>query len=115
MYKESTAAIVIYDVSDLTKKSYDDVRNWVNELWKNNDKKKIPIVLLGNKIDLRQAKIPTLKLDECRNITRELSQECGIKIPQIEISALARENVDKIIDTVLDVVIKTQNLTQTNL
>lgn len=92
----------MYDVSDMTKKSYEDVRKWVHELWKQNGDRKIPVVLLGNKIDLRQARLPTLTLQDCRDIPRELSQECGIEIPHIEISALGKENCMKIIDIVME-------------
>ena len=105
IFQKSSLSIVIYDVSDRTKKSYEDVRKWVDLLWENNGEKKIPIILLGNKIDLRDRKIPTLKLQDCSEVTSELSQECQIIIPQFEISALTGQNCAKILYTLLDEVI----------
>ena len=109
IFQESNVAIVMYDVSDTSKKSYTDMNNWINELWKNNEENRLPVVIIGNKIDLRRANIPTLELKECRDISQNTSIECNIKIPQIEISALAHENCGKIIDIVLDLFLKNRN------
>ena len=106
IFQKSSVAIVMYDVSDKTKKSYQDIRKWVGLLWENNDQKKIPIVLLGNKIDLRDRKIPTLTLQDCSEVSSELSKECQTIIPQIEISALTGQNCNRILFTLLDEIIK---------
>ena len=112
IFLESNVAIVMYDVSDTSRKSYIDMRNWINELWKNNEENRMPVLIIGNKIDLRRANIPTLELKECTDISQNISKECNINIPQIEISALAHENCEQIINIVLDLAIK-QNIKRT--
>lgn len=98
----------MYDVSDMTRESYEAVRKWTKELWKHNDNKKIPVIMLGNKTDLRWGKIPTLKLTECTGVANDLSQECGLEIPQLEISALAKENCELILDLIMDFATKSR-------
>lgn len=105
MFEGASMGIVVYDVSDTSKKSYNDILNWVERLWQENADKKLPVLIIGNKIDLRNAKIPTLQLEDCNEIASKLSQECNCYIPHIEISALSRENCDKLLDTIFDTVI----------
>ncbi|HKZ40444.1 MAG TPA: Rab family GTPase, partial [Candidatus Hodarchaeales archaeon] len=46
----SQASMVVFDV---TNRSIDSVLGWIRELWTFNGKGKIPVVVIGNKIDLR--------------------------------------------------------------
>ena len=47
----SLAGIIVFDISN--NDSFDNARKWVETIWKHNGKGKIPLVILGNKIDLR--------------------------------------------------------------
>jgi len=49
-YRGSQGALAVY--STVERSSFDNIKNWLEECWKNSGKK-IPIVLIGNKIDLR--------------------------------------------------------------
>jgi small GTP-binding protein len=50
-YKGAQGALTVY--STVERSSFDNVKNWLDECWTNAGKK-IPIVLIGNKIDLRE-------------------------------------------------------------
>ena len=49
-YRGAQGALAVY--STVERKSFDNLMNWVDECWTNAGKK-IPIVLIGNKTDLR--------------------------------------------------------------
>lgn len=105
IFENASTAIVMYDVSDTTKRSYKDLRNWVERLWVENGNGQIPILIVGNKIDLRKSNIPTLHLDECISIAKELHQVSTLTIPIVEISAITGDNCYQIFDYLLDLVI----------
>ncbi|MHA2003249.1 MAG: GTP-binding protein [Candidatus Thorarchaeota archaeon] len=50
-YRGAQGALAVYSTVERT--SFDNIGNWLDEAW-NNAGKKIPIVLIGNKIDLRE-------------------------------------------------------------
>lgn len=105
IFQNASIAIVMYDVSDTSKRSYKDIKNWVKRLWAENGKGQIPVLIIGNKIDLRKANRPTLELEECKSIAMELYQESNLVIPIIEISAFSRENCYQLLDHLLDLVV----------
>lgn len=105
IFDKASIAIIMYDVSDVSRKSYKDVKKWAERLWTENGKGKIPVMIIGNKIDLRKANRPTLQLEECKKIAMDLHQESALNIPIIEISAFSRENCYQLLDKLLDLVI----------
>lgn len=50
-YKGAQGALAVY--STVERSSFDNIKEWLDECW-TNAAKKIPIVLIGNKIDLRE-------------------------------------------------------------
>ncbi len=50
-YKGAQGALAVY--STVERSSFDNIKSWLDECW-TNAAKKIPIVLIGNKIDLRE-------------------------------------------------------------
>lgn len=50
-YKGVKGALCVFDVT--REKTYQHLPDWINELWQNNGIGEIPIVILGNKSDLR--------------------------------------------------------------
>ena len=58
----SMAAIAVFDIT--RPDSFQNIRVWIEEIWKNNGKGAIPIVLVGNKSDLRDRKSVSSKIAE---------------------------------------------------
>ena len=48
-YRDSLAAIIIYDVN--SRVSFEHLEDWINH-YRDNNKKNMPIMIIGNKIDL---------------------------------------------------------------
>ena len=90
----SQAAMIIYDITDTEMTSFDAVINWTEELWENNGKGKVPILLIGNKIDLRSGSQKTISYDEGKALAEKISQKTAMYVPFIETSAKTGENID---------------------
>ena len=84
-YKNSVCAMVVYDIT--SRKSFDNVMNWIEEI-QNNSSKTILIVLVGNKIDLKENR--DISFDE----GKELANRNGIIF--METSAKTGEGVEEI-------------------
>ena len=50
-YKGALGALAVFDVT--RPETLNNMWDWVNKQWKNSGRGEIPIILLGNKIDLR--------------------------------------------------------------
>ena len=94
-YFGAQAALVLYDVSN--QKSLNSVENWISELWEHNGKNTvIPIVIIGNKIDLRNEIVKSLKPSAGQDMAKQMSNKANnIQIPFLETSAKTGENVAK--------------------
>jgi len=91
-YAGTTGALVVYDVTN--RKSYNNVFGWIEEMLKHVNKK-IPIVLVGNKIDLRNNTPDAITTEEGIKLRRKIIEKYGLKVLFIETSAKTGENVDK--------------------
>ncbi|MFQ5979604.1 MAG: GTP-binding protein [Candidatus Heimdallarchaeota archaeon] len=92
-YRGSLGGMLIFDVT--RPPSFENTPSWVKELWKNNGKGKIPIVILGNKIDLRGAYPENLGSGHGMALAKNLSDIAGFHIPYLETSAKTGENVNE--------------------
>ncbi|MFW9928663.1 MAG: Rab family GTPase [Candidatus Thorarchaeota archaeon] len=89
--------LLVYDVTRLS--TYENVLSWMGEIVKAIGKKLFPVVLIGNKIDLRYQTDIAISSEEGRELARQISDECfegNLKIPYIETSAITNtgKNVD---------------------
>lgn len=91
-YAGAAGALVVYDVTD--RKSYNNVFGWIEEMLK-HVKQKIPIVLVGNKIDLRNNVPDAITTEEGINLRKEIIEKYSLDVLFIETSAKTGENVDK--------------------
>jgi len=94
--KGATGGILVFDVT--RRESYENVVSWVKELWNNNDIGRVPMIVLGNKIDLRDKFPKGVASEDGQELTRALSEACsdiGITVNYLETSAKTGENVDQ--------------------
>ncbi len=94
-YKGANGAILVFDVTNNL--SYENTIEWALEFYRHAGQQ--PIVLVGNKIDLRDKIYDSLKSNEGARRAYELSRLMGIKIPYIETSALENINIDVVFNT----------------
>ena len=96
-YKGAQGALAVY--STVERASFDNLPNWMNECWTNAGKK-IPVVLIGNKIDLREQfkNNPAMKQTivttaEGENYRQTIAKS-GVHCSFLETSAKTGENVE---------------------
>ena len=49
-YRSTHGAMLVYDITKY--ESYDDIKNWLQQVRQRTDKAEYPVILLGNKIDM---------------------------------------------------------------
>jgi len=92
-YVGASGGIVLYDITN--RESFENVRMWIAELIKHTGKK-VPVVIVGNKIDLRANEGNYISTLEGLKLKRKIVKEFGIKALFSETSAKTGENVDKV-------------------
>jgi len=95
-YRGSMGALLIFDVT--RPDSFINQRNWIDELWKSNGKGPVPLVILGNKSDLRGESPDEISNEQAIKYSQDLSKETlpsGFKTPYYETSAKSGQNVDE--------------------
>ncbi|MFX1234235.1 MAG: Rab family GTPase [Promethearchaeota archaeon] len=89
-YSGTQATFIVFDVTN--KNSFSNIQNWYNEVKTFLRAKQIPIIIIGNKIDLEKERV--VSYEEGVRLANELSgshYEGGISY--IETSALTGENI----------------------
>ena len=96
-FKNAEGIMVMFDVTTLT--SFENVRNWTESIKThlNLEANNIPVIIIGNKIDLKEREIKT---EDANKYCREL----GFKY--FETSAKTGENVDLTVKYLVKEVIK---------
>ena len=89
-YLGAQAAFIVFDLTN--RKSLESVKEWFKELEDFIGGRGIPIIIIGNKTDLKDQRV--INYDEGVKIVNELSDKPNIKISYIETSALTGENVE---------------------
>ena len=101
-YKGGTGALFV--VSVVTQESYDNYKNWVNEFWTHNGRGTLPVIIAGNKVDLRDVENPEhVSSDRGRELAEELSEigsEHGWECAYLETSALTGANVTELFEAI---------------
>lgn len=94
-YKGSHGAIIVCDITNPS--SFDNVKHWINELWRNNDLGPVPFIIVGNKSDLRHFGFPNIPDKKIHNIAKIINRETlndhGFGVKSIITSAKTGEGV----------------------
>lgn len=87
-YRNCHGIIIVFDLTD--RKSFENVKIWLNDIKKNCNIENVPKILVGNKSDLSlNRKIPYEEIIEFVNL---------IDITYIETSAKENKNIDKVFE-----------------
>lgn len=104
-YKGTDGAILVFDVSK--PETAEKISDWVREI-KNNISKQIPMILVGNKIDLRP-ETNSMTSEQGELLAKQLSKEAKIPITYIESSAKTGENLDSIFSSIANAIVDFKN------
>jgi small GTP-binding protein len=89
-YNGVQAAFIVFDLTN--KRSFENVKNWFNELIEFIENKDLPIIIVGNKYDLFNDRV--VDNQEGIDLSRELTEKNRTNIVYIETSALTGENIE---------------------
>lgn len=95
-YRGAHAIIVIFDISRL--QTYENICNWLREIY-NIVSNEVPVVLVGNKIDLRGTGEEIITTEVGEELTQTISRELfnsKYVVPYIECSAKTGNNVEEV-------------------
>lgn len=90
-YRRTDGALLIYDVS--RRETYQNIIQWKKELFQQTDV--IPIVLIANKIDLRETSEDFISIKEGKTLANTISEEIGQEIPYFEASSIQQKNISE--------------------
>ncbi|MCY3410450.1 MAG: GTP-binding protein [Candidatus Heimdallarchaeota archaeon] len=90
-YKGVSGAILVYDIT--RKETFDSLNNWINELIKNNNGEMVPILIIANKVDIRDEN--SLPTEVGEGYAKEISERYNLNVDYVEASALTGDNVEK--------------------
>lgn len=96
-YKGCDGIVLIFDV--VNPHTSEKVFNWIDEI-DNVIKTQVPIVLVGNKIDLRDKVEFTLSPEEGEKLAQRITIKNNMQVPYIESSAMTGKHIDKIFSTI---------------
>ena len=66
-YTKVFGAILVYDVT--RRQTFESTEKWLDDLWTNSKRdQNVPVVILGNKIDLREEGAETVSTDEGKRL-----------------------------------------------
>lgn len=103
-YLGCVGALLLFDVTQ--HESFQNLQNWIDEIWKHNGKNIIPLIILGNKIDLREQIPDCITDDEARDFTAKLSEitkPYGFNVLYFDTSAKTGLNVPEAFDALAQV------------
>ena len=98
-YQGATGALLVFDITRSS--TFESIPQWVTELLENNKQKIIPMVLIGNKSDLRDSSPEAISFDAGQEYAKSLTTWSQFEIPYVETSALNGENVEDAFATLL--------------
>jgi small GTP-binding protein len=86
-YTKIFGGVLVYDVT--RRQTFENVEKWLNDMREHSGREKnVPVVLLANKIDLREEGAETVSTEEGKNVAAKLG------IPFIETSAKSGDGVE---------------------
>ncbi|MHA2362592.1 MAG: Rab family GTPase [Candidatus Hodarchaeales archaeon] len=94
-YQGGHAALLVYDITN--RSTFDSLNNWINEIKKSNTFFPIPMILVANKIDLKDQVDDSISSSEGKNLATTLTLKHDLtnyNISFIETSAKTGENVE---------------------
>jgi small GTP-binding protein len=102
---DASAAILIFDMTN--KESFQGLEYWLQEIWEVYPKYNLPLLVCGNKNDLRDGrKVNEVEVTDYINRVQQISEEKTKFLGYIETSALTGENIDKAFELIVNDVVE---------
>ena len=101
-YLGGHGALILYDVSN--PESLKAIIDWIKEFYQNNGRGMRPIILVGNKTDLRMHRESStiITTEAGEQLANRIQKQLKVRFPIIEVSAKTGENIDKAFQIITD-------------
>ena len=106
-YMGSVGAILVYDIGRI--ETIQNINKWLEDL-NSVMPRKIPVVLVGNKKDLREKGMGMLSTDLGKQKAAEITKITGLETPFVEASAIRSENADAPFERLVELIYHTFHL-----
>ncbi len=104
-YKGSLGALVVYSVVD--RKSFKDLPNWIDEFYKGTGRQDLPLLIIGNKIDLLDGTDDIVTVEEENRLIEDLQKKYSDpSIKSIRTSAKEGTYVEEAFKSFSDLILK---------
>ena len=103
-YRGAKGGLLLYDIS--RRDTFENVPAWMEEFIKHTGGGAVAVVLVGNKVDLREKGLNEVPREDGLEMARELQDRYGIPVGFVETSALTGENVDKAFFTLAEEILR---------
>ena len=90
-YTGANGGVAVYDISRW--KTFEDIPAWIKELTEITGR--VPVVLVGNKADLRETNQGVITSEDGQNMAGQVSQMTLFETPFAEACAIRKENSDE--------------------
>ena len=92
-YRGTSGCLLVFDIT--RRSSFENIPSWIYELLKNNFNKVVPLIIIGNKSDLRDSAKDPVMSSEAVQYAKTLTEWSGFKVPYVETSAKTGEHVEE--------------------
>ena len=95
-YEGCFGALMVFDITRLS--SFENIPKWIDELTNHSGRGMVPIVILGNKTDLKEKfpeHVPDHQIEAYIEILNEKYHTNGFETVYLETSALTGKNIDR--------------------
>ena len=93
-YEGAFGALLVYDIT--RRETFQNLENWIKELFVNTRQNGVPFVILGNKVDLREQGVECVPVEEAEEWVNKLNEKYAdqhIRVTFLETSAKTGHNV----------------------
>lgn len=95
-YRGAQGGLAVFDIT--RRETFDNLPNWFTECFQHNGRGKIPIVILGNKVDLRGPTTKYVQTEEGHAYAETLKEYLSIPVYYFDTSAKTGLNVKEAFD-----------------
>lgn len=105
-YTQLSGAMLVFDVTH--PQTFMNLSTWIDEILANNKKKIVPLVLVGNKADLRDPKANNIHPQQAETYAKMLSEWSSFNVQYIETSAKTGRGVKEAFEALFKAVLGVQ-------
>jgi len=98
-YRGALGGLLVFDVTN--RESFEHLDKWLDEIVTHC--RKIPIIIVGNKIDLENREILP---EEGKGYAKKKSKELGLRIPYLETSAKTGETIKRVFQDLIKMMVE---------